>query len=194
MPEDSLVITHLDVYRSIALEAAEESQRLLNEHRRPKPNGEPGYIITWDPDRRSFKQAMIAIAFAGMYLEALIRILKMKRRRSGGGKRKKSASPSRYRSGLEALGVTDKDLLEATAHFNDARDDLLHETPMEVSLLPGAVNHDPHYDKHFTAQTEAEKAADLIQKVSAVLLGAPKAGSDAQAPAEGKNPKERPTP
>src|SRR5205085_495862 len=68
----STVITNLSVYLAIAEEAAAESTRLLEAHRRPKPDGQPGYILSLDPERKSFKQSLIAIAFAGMYLEALL--------------------------------------------------------------------------------------------------------------------------
>jgi len=33
-----------------------------------------GWIITFDPEQKSFKQAMIAIAFTGMWLEAFLHL------------------------------------------------------------------------------------------------------------------------
>ena len=68
----SVVHSNLSVYIAIAEEAAVESARLLEAGRTPKPDGEPGHIISLDPERRSFKQSLIAVAFAGMYLESLL--------------------------------------------------------------------------------------------------------------------------
>lgn len=65
------VLTNLGVYLWIAEEALSESTQLLEIGRSPKPDGQPGYILSLDPERKSFKQSFIAIAFSGMYLEAL---------------------------------------------------------------------------------------------------------------------------
>lgn len=67
-----VVHTNINVYLAVAEEAAADSNRLFEEGRSPRPNGESGYVIAFDPDRRSFKQSFVAIAFAGMYLEALL--------------------------------------------------------------------------------------------------------------------------
>jgi hypothetical protein len=42
---------------------------------RPKKNGEPGCIKTPDPERKSFKAALITIVFCGVFLEALLHLL-----------------------------------------------------------------------------------------------------------------------
>ena len=42
--------------------------------RRPKEDGS-GWIITYDPDQTSFKQAMISIVFTAMWFEALMHLL-----------------------------------------------------------------------------------------------------------------------
>jgi hypothetical protein len=168
MADDLLIMTNVDLYRSIAKEAAAISRRNLEEHRRPKPNGEPGYILSPDPQRASFKQAMIAIAFAGMYLEALMAIAKKRLRKSGVRYFGKSQERPRYDGKLEALGVKDKAVLQSAAHFNDVRDDLVHEDPIELSLKPSARINLRHM-KNFTAQDEAEKAIELIKNVTALL-------------------------
>jgi phage terminase large subunit-like protein len=69
------MITNVDVYFAIAEEALAESERLEKLARRPKPDGEPGVIVTYDPERKSFKNSLVAIVFAGMYLDALFYIL-----------------------------------------------------------------------------------------------------------------------
>jgi hypothetical protein len=62
------MITNVDIYFTIAAEAQAEAERLENVARRPNPDG--GFIITYDPERNSFKNSLIAITFAGIYLEA----------------------------------------------------------------------------------------------------------------------------
>src|SRR5689334_9733852 len=75
----ALILTNIDVYRAIALEALQRAEESGAAHRRPMPDGHAGSILTPDPTRTSFKQSMIAIVFAGMYLEALLHIIGTKR-------------------------------------------------------------------------------------------------------------------
>ena len=71
----AIVLTNLSVYLAIAEEALAETTRLSEAGRTPRPDGQPGYIISSDPGHKSFKQSLIAIAFAGMYLEALFGLI-----------------------------------------------------------------------------------------------------------------------
>jgi hypothetical protein len=73
------MISNLDVYLAIAEEALAESERLEKLARRPQPDGEPGFIVTYDPERKSFKNSLVAIVFAGMFLEACFYIECVKR-------------------------------------------------------------------------------------------------------------------
>src|SRR5277367_5008613 len=70
-----MLMTNANVYLAIAEEAQAESERLAKLARRPKPDGDPGVIVTYDPDQKSFKNSLIAIVFATMYLEALFYLL-----------------------------------------------------------------------------------------------------------------------
>src|SRR5437867_2683556 len=72
---DRLVITNVEVYRAIADDAYQEMAQLLKAGRRPNEDVSPGWIITFDPNRTSFKRAMISIVFTGMWLEALMHLL-----------------------------------------------------------------------------------------------------------------------
>ena len=67
-----LVVTNVSTYRAIATEAFEAMRGLVESGRWPKEDGSPGWILKFDPDQKSFKQAMIAIVFTGMWLEALL--------------------------------------------------------------------------------------------------------------------------
>jgi hypothetical protein len=167
MPDEKLLITNVSLFRIMAEEAATKSLESLNAHRTPKPNGEPGFILRGD-NRVSFKQALIAIAFSGIYLEALLAIATREARRTGRRHVSKAKEKPRYDGKLKALGVKDHGLLKAAHHFNDVRDDLIHEKPVELSTLPGAVNVLPHV-KSFVAQNEAQKAISLINQVTLAL-------------------------
>jgi hypothetical protein len=70
-----MLMTNANVYLAIAKDAQAESERLATLARRPKPGGEPGFIVTYDPEQKSFKHSLIAIVFATMYLEALFYLL-----------------------------------------------------------------------------------------------------------------------
>ncbi len=54
--------------------------KTLNQARRPKTNGEPGLIITYDPNQKSFKNAFITIVFCGVFLESLLHLLIVERK------------------------------------------------------------------------------------------------------------------
>lgn len=73
------MISNADVYLTIAEEALAKSKQLDEIARIPKPDGHPGFVITYDPKRTSFKQSLIAIVFAGVYLEALLYIVGVER-------------------------------------------------------------------------------------------------------------------
>jgi hypothetical protein len=140
MSKGNAVISNLTLFRHMAEEAAAKSLESLNAHRTPKPNGETGFINHPDPDRVSMKQALIAIAFSGIYLEALIRIAKLDAKKMGLRFVAKAAEQGRYGGKLQAVGIKDPATVEEANHFNDVRDDLIHEEPYEISTAPGAVN------------------------------------------------------
>jgi hypothetical protein len=64
------VFTNIRLYRKIAIESLREAEDEMNPRRTPRSDGSGGDVITYDPDERSFKCSMIAIVFAGMYIEA----------------------------------------------------------------------------------------------------------------------------
>ena len=148
--------TNIDVYRSIAVDALAASERATAAHRRPKPDGAGGSIIVVDPDRVAFKQSMIAIAFAGMYLEALFFVVGTERlgRAVYLGHERET-----YEERLKRIGLVDQDLLDRCAAFRDARNELVHEKAEEQLGRPTLR----------VAQSEAMEALELIRDVAAVL-------------------------
>ena len=152
------VISNIDIYWAIAEQAHADMQALLLEHRTPKTNGEPGFIIRIDPERRSFKQAMIAIVFSGMVLDSLLYISLVDRL---GKTQATKADRLPHEDRVRALGVTDPELLSRVVAFREARKDLVHEKAVDISELGGQTMR--------TAQREAECAIALVKELRVAL-------------------------
>ena len=152
------ILSNVDVFWSIAEEAHAAMRADLAESMTPKPNGEPGHIIRWDPDRRSFKNAMITIAFAGMYLDAALYIF-LQRRLGRADALKIDRLPHEER--LQRLGVTDPAIHSRVREFREARKDLVHEKAVQMGELGGHSMH--------TAQDSADMAMALIRDVRDAL-------------------------
>lgn len=154
-------ISNANVYRSIAEEANTEAQRLWDAARMPKPDGSAGFIITFDPARRAFKQGLVAIAFAGIYLEAL---LYLRGSQAMGSNWKNKWDGCTYKQKLQALGVTDTQLLAAAERLRKSRRDLVHEKALPVEEIPSAELRWAH--------EEAASAIALIDRATEILQGA----------------------
>ncbi|HUZ91202.1 MAG TPA: hypothetical protein VMU78_04795 [Methylocella sp.] len=153
------MITNVDVYFAIAEEALAESERLEKLARRPKPDGDPGVIVTYDPERKSFKNSLVAIVFAGMYLDALFYILGAKQFRKAQYNKKHNNKSLEEK--LPLFGLSDKDLLAEAKRFRKRRRELVHEKAVQISDLT--------VDTIYIAQEEAKKALSLVKKVTEKL-------------------------
>jgi hypothetical protein len=148
--------TNLGLYREIALEAFQLSQHELETHRRPRDEAD-GYVTSFDPHSTSFKQAMVAIVFAGMFMEALLWV-------TGSRRLGVQAYTPVDKKGLEeraqTLGVTDHELLGDLKAYRQVRKELVHEkaVPFSQDKSPTRV-----------AQVEARKAVNLMSRLEAVL-------------------------
>jgi hypothetical protein len=129
----SIIHSNLAVYLAIAEEAAAESARIIEASRTPKSEGQPGFVITFDPERKSFKQSFIAIAFAGMYLEALLGLVG--NMRLGKDLYKKVDRQTTYEEKLALLGVIDLSIQADCKRFREARNDLMHEKAVALENL-----------------------------------------------------------
>lgn len=150
------MITNVDACLEIAEEALAEAERLDQIARTPKPNGEPGFIIQYDRERKSFKNSLIAIAFAGIYFEALLYIAGTKRYGKTTYERKYDRKT--YEEKLQLLGIVDTRLLEQAAVFRKRRSELVHEKAVEISEVTAAAMH--------TAQDEAKRAIALVREIT----------------------------
>ena len=149
------VLTNLNVYFAIAEEALAEMMKLDSGAKKPKPDGAPGFVITYDPKRQSFKQSLVCIAFSGMYFEALLGLLGSER--LGKDLYRKLDRQTTYEEKLRILGVTDSHLLKRCASFREARNDLIHEKAVDLdSLKKSEVR---------KGQEEAQLAVSFIREV-----------------------------
>ncbi len=150
------MITNVDVYFAIAAEAQVEAERLENLSRRPNPDNPDGFVIAYDSERKSFKHALIAITFAGIYLECLLNIVG--NRHFGRKKYNKKHDHKCYEKKLMLLGITDEALLEDAKNFRKVRRDLVHEKAIELDdLSPYAANF---------AQHEAKRAVSFVKTIA----------------------------
>lgn len=151
------LISNLATFRAIAVEAHEEMRRLDDQARSHKPDGSDGYVITLDPTCRSFKQALITVAFAGVYFEALTYLVARQQSESQARKVDRAA----YREKLVVLKVTDELLLQAAESFRLDRNDLMHEKAAPVEELD--------WSQARKAQRCAGKALEFIESVERAL-------------------------
>ena len=118
--------TNLEVFYNIAIESFYAMNADINANRKPKPNNEHGWILTYNPDQKSFKNAFITIVFCGVFLEALLHLLIVERK----GIEiyiqldKKRAT---YELQLESLGCNDPSIIKCCKNFRDARNEVIHE-------------------------------------------------------------------
>ena len=141
------VLTNAAVYKTIADEAYEKMGQSMEAGRRPKPDGSAGWIVTYDPNQTSFKQAMISLVFTGMWLEAMTHLLIVK---AHGMEKAKEYDFKSYEEKLTLLGCTDQELLNSVSRFRKARRSLVHE---KAHFDDGEIR---------WVQKEAENAHELL--------------------------------
>ena len=150
---DQLIVSNINVYESIAEEAYAEMEKATKAFRTEKPDG-GGWILRHDPNRASFKAAMVTIVFVGMWLEAFLHLEIVRR---AGLAQYKKVDFSSYEEKLKLVGVDDQALLSKVAKFRKSRKELVHEKA--------------YFDSNSikVAQSEAELAHEVMLLVKACL-------------------------
>jgi hypothetical protein len=118
--------------------------------RRPKPNGEPGWVITHDPLQSSFKNSMITLVFCGVCLESLFHLLIVERK---GLDVYKKYDRKMFEDKLKLLGWEDESVAKMCRRYVAARKEIVHEKAYEQNK------------KILTGQDEAKAAYELLEKV-----------------------------
>lgn len=148
------VITNVSIYKDIAKEAYETMLDAMDRDTTTTSDGSR-LIKRFDSSRTSFKSAMIAVVFAGVWLDAITHLLIVQRY----GKAKfKEYDRKPYESRLEILGIQNSNLLLRVKAFRDARRELVHE---KAFLDKGTR----------VAQKEAAFAYELLRDLDEKLLG-----------------------
>jgi hypothetical protein len=161
------VLTNSQLYRDIAIESWRQSQVALDAHRQPKSEGSGGYVSRRDPTFASFKQAMIAIVFAGMYLEARLWVVGSAR---VGTVAYKTTDKKALEERVTHLGITDSALIADLKEYREARKDLVHEkTPHFVGAEEDGFLVSTQPVSIVAAQDLARRAVDLKCRVDDAL-------------------------
>lgn len=151
----NIVHTNIEVYRAIAEDAFEEMIQLDSSSRRRKDDGSNGFIITYDPEHKSFKKSMIVVVFTGMWLEALLHQEIVKK--YGEEEFKKVDRKKTYEQKLALLGIHDQELMDKVKRFRETRKELVHE---KAFLDEGLIK---------TAQKEANVANEVMSGITEQL-------------------------
>lgn len=145
------IFSHVKVYYEVAKDSYDSMIYHLESNRRPKIDGGVGWTIKFDPERKSFKKALITIVFTGVFLEALLHLLIVKHK--GIKVFKEIDKKKNYEGKLELLGCEDPEILGLCKNLREARREIVHEKA--------------HLDDEFfrDAQDEAKKAIILVNKL-----------------------------
>ena len=160
--EKYFIVSNLQTYLEIAKESYEESIKYLEKNRTLKPDG--GYVIKLDPDKRSFKNALISIAFSGSYIDLYLRLAYVVKNEDEPPREWKFNNP--YHKKLKFLGVTDDHIIGLCEKFREVRNDVAHEKPIILGLTSSTLS--------CTAQEGAKIGIDLIEAMRAILPLFPK--------------------
>jgi hypothetical protein len=154
------LVANLRVFRAIAEDAAAEVKRLQDGERAAGSGGIT--VVQRDPQQRSFKHSLIALAFAGSYLEALLRVVATERL---GRECYAKLDRQKWENKLKALGVKDEGVIARCERFRKARNEVMHEEPLDLEAQTSRV-------PLVVAQAECEPAIELVREI-ARLLGEP---------------------
>ncbi|MFB3091860.1 MAG: hypothetical protein ACE1ZD_01530, partial [Dehalococcoidia bacterium] len=111
----------------------------------------------------SFKQSLIAMVFASIYLEALLYIVGTDKL---GKDEYMKIDRKTYEEKLRALGVTDTETLTTCRRFREARKDLVHEKAIELHAGVGGTT-------FRTAQREAKIGVSFVRSIASLLRATP---------------------
>lgn len=150
------VLTNINVYLEIAEDALAASNHLFENSTTPNEIAAEGHVMTRDPERKSFKQSLVAIAFSGMYLEALLGLVGTAR--LGKSLYSKIDRQTTYEEKLSLLGIYDQELLSDCKRFREARNDLMHEKHIDLEMLKAG--------EFRVAQNEAAHGVQFVKTVS----------------------------
>lgn len=156
--EHKPVFTNVHIFGAIADAAYERISEDMAINVRPMPDGSPGTIRVFDPEQKSFKDAMILVVFSCIWLEALLHHLVVRKFGRKCFQRVDRRLP--YGKKLQLLGCSDDQLLMWIERLQGSRRQLVHEKAhldyTDDGVFAGEVK---------TAQDEAENARRVMVRV-----------------------------
>ena len=147
----TLVISNVRYFYEIANEAFDKMNDDMGKNIKLKPNGNEGFIKTYDPQHKSFKNALITIVFAGVYLESLMHLLIVEKNDIVTYEK---YDRKVYEGKLKLLGCNDSEILELCSKYRASRKEIVHE---KAHLDNGKIK---------MAQAEAIIAMSLVNKIN----------------------------
>ena len=144
------IFSNARVFYAIAREAFETMKELDAKYIRPKPDGQPGFIKTIDPEQKSFKNAFVCVVFCGVYTDAILHVLIG---RKFGTEKCKELDRKTYEFKLGELGCNDESIIKDAEKYRLSRKEVVHEKAM---LDQNDLK---------TAQDEAAFAFDLVERI-----------------------------
>lgn len=169
-----MVITNISVYKAIADETHQKMHELMDAGRQPKPDGSDGWVITFDPSQRSFKQSMIAIVFTGMWLEALMHLLIVC---DYGEQKFKEYDFKSYEEKLQLLGFSDQEIIDRVTRFRSIRKALVHEKRILMMMKLGGhkmkQTMPTRFLLHFTTNFHQNRANNRLESDGLPIRCAP---------------------
>jgi hypothetical protein len=152
-------LSNVDVFYSLVEDSYSAMGLAMERGRTPKPDGS-GFIVSIDSYETAFKNACVVVAFSGMFLEALVYLVALRRFSKSKAQEIDRIKP--YRERLEAMGITDSRLLDQAELFQKARRELVHEKALELGK---PIANPPIY-----AQDAAEQAIEFIRSLREQLV------------------------
>jgi hypothetical protein len=156
---EQYIHTSWPTYKDIAEDAYNQMIE-LDKKGRIKRTNDKGWAYKYDPEHKSFKQALISIVFTALWLEALLHILIFK---YYGKEISRKYDHKLYEEKLKFLGCDNQELLDRVTRFRKTRKSLLHEKACDDDL----------YDTRI-AQDEAENAHEIRNTIHSYFFGNPK--------------------
>ncbi len=150
------IITSLSIFESIIFESQGLMNSSLEEGRTPKEGG--GFILKYDPNNTSLKEALKVLVFVGAALESIWHQKAVELESKAFAEkadRKYKTVPEKFK----CIGLTESSVLKNMTRYYNVRRQIVHEKAYE-SKFQKII---------FTAQTEANYAVELFKSVKLAL-------------------------
>lgn len=121
---NNFIVSNVWFFYRIAKDSHESMKTHFESGRRPRTDGEPGEIIKYDPEHKSFKAALVTVVFCGIYLEALLHHLIVRKK---GLKVYDDYDYKTYKTKLKLLDCHEQSILDDCEHYKAVRKEIVHE-------------------------------------------------------------------